>query len=59
MKTLLVAVAALFATATITASTTDLKAPVPSDGNYQDTTKKDKKKKDTTKRDTSYVQYHH
>lgn len=60
MKTLLVAVAALFVTATITASTTQLKAPVPSeDGNYQDTTKKDKKKKDTAKKDTSYVMYHH
>lgn len=59
MKTLLVAVAALFTTATIAASGTSLKTPVPSeDGYYQDTSKKDKKKKDTTKKDTSYVQYH-
>jgi hypothetical protein len=58
MKTLLVAVAALFVTATITASTTQLKAPAPGDNvNYQDTG--GKKKKDTTKKDTSYVQYHH
>ena len=60
MKTLSVAAAALFVTATISASVTELRTPVPSeDGNYQDTTKKDKKKKDTTKRDTTYAQYHH
>lgn len=60
MKTLFVVAAALFVTATISASVTELRAPLPSeDGYYQDTTKKDKKKKDTAKKDTTYAQYHH
>ena len=63
MKTAFIAVVALFVTATISASVTELRAPLPSEdgySNFQDTTKKkDKKKKDTTKRDTSYVQYYH
>ena len=65
MKTLFVAVVALFVTATtISATGTGLSAPIPSEdgytSNFQDTTKKkDKKKKDTTKKDTTFVQYHH
>lgn len=65
MKTLLIAVVALFVTVSLSAlSPSNRVAPPSEDGystNYQDTTKKkDKKKKDTTeKKDTAFAQYHH